>query len=75
MKARRRRSGQKSERRANRPVRTGGQRPLTLDAAVRRVRSAVAMVQLVGRLETDERHALDELIATLARLLDEPLSD
>jgi len=39
------------------------------------VRSAVAMVQLVGRLETDERHALDELIATLARLLDEPESD
>jgi hypothetical protein len=71
----RRRSGQESVRRANRRGRPRGRPPLTLDAAAQRVRSAVAVAHLVGHLTAGERRALDALIATLARLLDEPLPD
>jgi hypothetical protein len=46
-----------------------------LGAAVRHVRSAVKVARLVGQLNTDEHRALAALIASLARLLDEPVPD
>jgi hypothetical protein len=71
----RRRSGQESGRRANRGLRTHRAPQVSLGAAVRHVRSAVEVARLVGQLNTDERRALAALIASLARLLDEPVPD
>ena len=71
----RRRRGQESGRRANRGVRPRSAPRVALGAAVRHVRSAVEVARLVGHLNTDERRALEALIASLARLLDEPVPD
>ena len=71
----RRRSGQESGRRANRGVRPRGAPQPVLDAAVRHMRSAVEVARLVGQLNTAERRALEALIASLARLLDEHVPD
>jgi hypothetical protein len=65
----------RTARRANRGVRTRAAPQISLGAAVRHVRSAVEVARLVGQLNTDERRALAALIASLARLLDEPVPD
>jgi hypothetical protein len=53
------------------PVAGQGKRPADLGAAIRRLRVQITRVQLAGDLRPSERQALANLIAAVARLLDE----